>query len=41
MKMRLHEATVRRIVAAVHARCSVAIRVRARVVDIVVVRRVL
>lgn len=39
MEMRLHEPAVRRI-AVVHARCSVAISVRARVVDTVVVRRV-
>lgn len=39
MEMGLHEATVGRI-AAVHARCAVAVRVRARVVDAVVVRRV-
>lgn len=39
MEMRLHEPAVRRVVA-VHARCSVAVRVRARVVDTVVVRRV-
>lgn len=39
MEIRLHEATVCRITT-VHARCSVAVRVRARVVDTVVVRRV-
>ena len=39
MEMRLYEPAVRRVVA-VHARCSVAVRVRARVVDTVVVRRV-
>lgn len=40
MEMGLNEATVVRRIAAVHARCSVAVRVRARVVDPVVVRRV-